>query len=196
MIAYIQGKITHKNPAYIYVETEGIGYIVYISLHTFQKIEEKEEVKLFTHLQIKEDSHTLFGFFTEEEKNLFLKLLSVSGIGGNTARLMLSYKDPYEIKRAIANEDVKTITSIKGIGPKTAKRVILDLKEKIIKEGLEVSGSDIPTGNMIREEALSALTSLGFQRNVVEKAVDAALKSQPDLSQVEDLIKLVLKQVK
>lgn len=196
MIGYIKGAITQRNPTNVYVETHGVGYIINISLFTYESLEGLAAVKLYTHLAIKEDSHTLYGFFTEAEKGLFLHLLSVSGVGTNTARVMLSYMNPSDLKRAILQEDVATIHKIKGIGPKTAKRIILDLKDKLAKENTENVDQISISSNTIKDEALSALISLGFQKTIIEKRIDTTLKSNPEISQVEDLIKLILKQVK
>lgn len=196
MIAYLKGNITFKSPTYIYVECHGVGYHVNISLHTFQHLEEKEEIKLLTYMHVKEDGHTLFGFYDQRERNLFTHLISVSGVGVNTAMVMLSGMEVDQLRGAIINEQVAVLNKVKGIGPKTAKRIILDLKDKLMKDGgvvAEVSG--IVMSNTIRDEALSAMLALGFPRNTVAKQIDAILKKDPSISKVEDLIKTALKQL-
>jgi len=192
MISYISGKITTKSPTFLDVETHGVGYRILISLNTYRDIEQKENVKILTHLLIKEDSHTLYGFSTEDERFLFKSLISVSGIGPGTALLILSALSSEEVRAAIAGEDVLTFNKIKGIGPKTAKRIILDLKDKILKDGgseMLISGGQ---GNTVKSEALSALIALGFNRQQVQKAVNAALNDDPSQESVEGLIKLAL----
>ena len=191
MIHHLKGKLVEKNPTYVIIECEGVGYFVNISLHTFSKLADIENISLFTHLQIKEDSHTLFGFSEKSEREIFRLLLSVSGIGSSTARTMLSSLSPAQIRDAIANGDVPTIQSIKGIGAKTAQRVILDLRDKVLKvyDIDEVSGN---SNNTNKEEALSALEVLGFARRQAEKVVDKVLLQDASLS-VENIIKLALK---
>lgn len=195
MFAYIKGEITFKSPTYIHLETGGIGYLINISLNTYAALEGVDRIKLFTHLQVKEDSHTLFGFANEKEKNMFLHLISVSGIGANTARLILSSMTSDEVRDSIVNEDVSRFSAVKGIGAKTAQRVILDLKDKVLKMyGKDkdlILSQKVP--NSIRQEAISALQSLGFQKNLVSKRVDQVLSEEGDLDQVELLIKKVLK---
>ncbi|SHJ11428.1 Holliday junction DNA helicase subunit RuvA [Arenibacter nanhaiticus] len=191
MITHLRGKLVEKNPTYLVVECAGIGYFVNISLHTFSKIGDSENVQVFTHLQVKEDSHTLFGFMEKSEREIFRLLLSVSGIGASTARTMLSSLTPSQIRDAIAAGDVPTIQSIKGIGAKTAQRVILDLKDKVLK----IYGIDelsVPTNNTNKDEALSALEVLGFVRKQAEKVVEKVVGQDPALS-VEDIIKIALK---
>ncbi|PCJ98068.1 MAG: Holliday junction branch migration protein RuvA [Flavobacteriaceae bacterium] len=191
MITHLKGKLVEKNPTYVVIECSGVGYFVNISLHTLSKIGDNENIQLFTHLQIKEDAHTLFGFSEKSEREIFRLLLSVSGIGSSIARTMLSSLSPAQIRNAIAAGDVPTIQSIKGIGAKTAQRVILDLKDKILKiyDIDEVSSSP---SNTNKDEALSALEVLGFVRRQSEKAVDKVLSQDSTLS-VEDIIKLALK---
>lgn len=191
MIHHLKGQLIEKNPTYIIVECNGIGYFVNISLNTFSKLPDSEAISIYTHLQIKEDSHTLYGFVEKSEREIFRLLISVSGIGSSIARTMLSSLEPGKIKDAIAKGDVATIQSVKGIGAKTAQRVILDLKDKILK----VYGSDevyVPSGNTNKEEALSALETLGFARKQAEKVIDKIVKEFPDES-VEFLIKSALK---
>ena len=191
MIHHLKGKLVEKNPTYVVIECGGVGYFVNISLHTFSKLTDSESINLFTHLQVKEDSHTLFGFAEKSEREIFRLLLSVSGIGSSTARTMLSSLSPAQIRDAIANGDVLTIQSIKGIGTKTAQRVILDLRDKVLKvyDIDEVSGN---SNNTNKDEALSALEVLGFARKQAERVVDKVLLQDSSLS-VENIIKLALK---
>lgn len=192
MIHHLKGKMVEKNPTHVVIDCNGVGYFVHISLHTFSLLSEAEEaIQLFTHLQVKEDSHTLFGFIEKSERELFRLLISVSGVGASTARTMLSSIEPKSIMDAIASGDAATIQSIKGIGAKTAQRVILDLKDKVLKvfgEG-EVFLSQ---GNTNKEEALSALETLGFARKPAEKVVERIMKQTTDPT-VETIIKLALK---
>jgi Holliday junction DNA helicase RuvA len=196
MIAYISGDITYKNPTYVYLEAGGIGYHINISLNTYSKIENLSKVKIFTHLNIKEDSHTLYGFFEEDEKELFILLISVSGIGPNTARIILSSMEPDQVRYAILQEDVATFNKVKGIGPKTAKRIILDLKDKVMKSGKEIVLTDIGVNNTIQNEALQALVALGFHKSNSDKILSKILKDRPETSSVEELIKLALSQLR
>ena len=191
MIDHLNGKLVEKNPTYVIVECNGVGYFLNISLHTFSLIKDEEHIRIFTHLQVREDAHTLFGFVEKSEREIFRLLISVSGIGSSTARTMLSSLSPQQIKEAIANGDVPSIQAIKGIGSKTAQRVILDLKDKILKvyEMDEVSPISNNTG---KEEALSALEVLGFTRRQSEKVVDRIVAENASLS-VEDIIKQALK---
>jgi Holliday junction DNA helicase RuvA len=190
MITQIIGRLVEKLPTHVVIDCQGVGYQVNISLHTFSQLSDDEKIKLFTHLQIKEDSHTLFGFFTTLERSVFRLLLSVSGIGASTARTMLSSLEPQQIQRAIITEDLATIKSVKGIGLKTAQRVLIELKDKMLNlfEGEEIQ--PFPN-NTIKEEALSALEVLGYSRKQSEKVIDNAIQSAPD-SSVEDLIKAAL----
>ena len=191
MIAHIQGKLIEKSPTEVVIDCNGVGYHINISLHTFSLLPNSDFIKLFTFLQIKEDSHSLFGFVEKSERELFKLLLSVSGIGASIARMMLSSLDPKQIIHAIAGADVITIQSIKGIGSKTAQRVILDLKEKVLKiyDLSEISSSQ---HNISREESLSALEVLGYIRKNAEKVVDKIIKENPEAS-VETIIKQALK---
>jgi Holliday junction DNA helicase RuvA len=191
MIHHLKGKLIEKNPTHVIIECGGVGYFVNISLHTFSKISDSESINLFTHLQVKEDSHTLFGFAEKSEREIFRLLLSVSGIGSSTARTMLSSLSPPQIREAIANGNVATIQAIKGIGAKTAQRVILDLRDKILKV-YDIDEVSIDSNNTNKEEALSALEVLGFARRQAEKAVDKVLNQDPSLS-VENIIKHALK---
>lgn len=191
MITHLKGKLVEKNPTYVIIECTGVGYFVNISLHTFSKIGDSENIQLFTHLQVKEDSHTLFGFSEKSEREIFRLLLSVSGIGSSTARTMLSSLSPFQIRDAIASGDVASIQAIKGIGAKTAQRVILDLKDKVLKI-YDIDEVSPNSNNTNKEEALSALEVLGFVRKQAEKAVDKVLSQDSTLS-VEDIIKRALK---
>ena len=195
MIAYLKGKITFKKPTYIYVECGGVGYHVNISLNTYQAIEDKEDIKILTYLQVKEDSQALYGFYDERERNLFVLLISVSGVGVNTARVMLSGMSVDDMRSAIIHEQVATLNKIKGIGPKTAKRIILDLKDKVLKDGAVVDSLSPSISNTMADEALSAMIALGFPRNTVNKQLNAIMANQTNITQVEDLIKAALKQL-
>ena len=190
MITQIKGKLVEKNPTQVVIDCNGIGYEVNISLYTFSSLSSDENIKLFTHLQVREDAHILYGFFTVLERSVFKLLISVSGIGTSTARTMLSSLTPSEIQQAIATEDVPTIKGVKGIGLKTAQRVIIELKDKI----KSLQGTDeIPVfkSNTIKEETLSALEVLGYSRKASEKVVDKLIQGDPD-SSVEELIKSAL----
>ena len=196
MISYIKGPITFKSPVYICVEAAGVGYHVNISLNTYARIEALEEIKIFTHLIVKEDSHTLYGFAEEGERQIFIQLISISGIGPNTARLVLSSMTVEEIKTAIVHENVAAFNKVKGVGPKTAKQIILDLKDKISKEVMDQPLSmSLPAESRSREEALSALVSLGFVRINVQRTLNAIFKEEPSITNVEELIKLALKKM-
>lgn len=191
MITHIQGRLVEKTPTDVVIDCNGVGYQVHISLHTYSKIPTTENIKLFTFLQIKEDAHSLFGFVEKSERELFKMLLSVSGIGASIARTMLSSMEPKQILNAIATADVVTIQSIKGIGAKTAQRVILDLKEKVLKI-YDLDEVSISLNNTNKDEALSALEVLGFNKKLAEKVIDKIVKDSPDAT-VESLIKLALK---
>jgi Holliday junction DNA helicase RuvA len=191
MIAHLQGKLVEKNPTQVVIDCGGVGYHVNISLHTYSLLPATDFIKLFTHLQIKEDAHTLFGFVEKSEREIFKLLLSVSGIGASIARTMLSSLDPKQITNAIASGDVIIIQSIKGIGSKTAQRVILDLKEKVLKL-YDLDEVSMSQSNTNRDEALSALEVLGFVRKTSERIVEKIIKEDPD-SSVESIIKRALK---
>tara|TARA_R110002051_G_scaffold159536_2_gene230931 strand:- start:52265 stop:52846 length:582 start_codon:yes stop_codon:yes gene_type:complete len=191
MIHHLKGKLVEKNPTHLVIECGGVGYFVNISLHTFSKILDAENISLFTHLQVKEDSHTLFGFYEKSEREIFRLLLSVSGIGSSTARTMLSSMEPMQIRDAIATSNVASIQSVKGIGAKTAQRVILDLKDKILKI-YDIDEVSATLNNTNKDEALSALEVLGFVRKQSERVVDKIVSQDASLS-VEDIIKLSLK---
>ena len=193
MITYIKGEITFKNPTFIVVETGGIGYHINISLHTYAQIEKLEKVKILTYLSIKEDSNTLYWFANHSERSLFILFISVSGIGPATARIALSSLTPDELRSAIISENEAAFKRVKGIGPKTAKRIILDLKDKVLKESGDAPLTFNTVNNTIREEALAALVALGFNRIQVQKTLNKILKEQPELKSVEQLIKSALK---
>ena len=191
MIVQIQGKLLEKTPTEVVIDCSGVGYHINISLHTFSLLPEGESLKLFTFLQVKEDSHTLFGFVEKQERELFKLLISVSGIGANIARTMLSSLAPQQIIQAIASNDVGTVQSIKGIGAKTAQRVILDLKDKVLKV-YNLDEVSVIESNTNKEEALSALEVLGFARKSAEKVIEKINRDSPNAT-VEDLIKQALK---
>ena len=192
MYAYINGKLVYKCPTYVVIDAGGVGYHINISLNTYSSISDKENCKLFTWMHVKEDGHTLYGFYDEGERRLFLHLISVSGIGPNTGRMMLSSITPHEIQAAILKGDVPVIQRIKGIGPKSAQRLILELQDKLRKDGPDTLIS-MPVNHTAKDEALSALVMLGFVKNVAEKALDQAARSTSENLTVEQLIKIALK---
>lgn len=190
MITQIIGRLVEKTPTQVVIDCNGVGYAVNISLYTFSQINDGENIKLYTHLQVREDSHTLFGFNTTIERSVFLLLISVSGIGSSTARMMLSSLEPLQIQRAIISDDLNTIKSVKGIGLKTAQRVLIELKDKMLN--LQVEGEIQNFGNnTIKDEALSALEVLGYTRKQSERILDSIIQSVPE-SSVEELIKEAL----
>ena len=192
MYSFISGKVAEKNPAYVVIDNHGVGYLINITLNTFTAIGEQSEVKLYVHLAIREDAHVLYGFYTEEERSLFLQLITVSGVGCNTARLILSSLSVRETVDAISNNNTKAIQNVKGIGAKTAQRIIVDLHDKIAKLNIS-DGEKTPIGyNTLKEEALSALMVLGFNRTSIEKILDK-LMSQMENPNVEQLIKEALR---
>jgi len=193
MIAYLNGKLAYKSPALVHMDVNGIGYEVQISLNTYSRIQQMESCKLLTFLQIKEDAHTLYGFFEEAERSLFLLLISVSGVGASTARMMLSSLQPEDVQRAIMMENEKMLESVKGIGAKTAKRIILELKDKMVKHkdsGIHLSSA---VNNTMHEDALNALITLGIARNMADSAIQKVMKNEPLLQNLEELIKKALK---
>lgn len=194
MIDFVKGKLAHKDPAYVVIDVNGIGYRVGISLNTFSAIGGDENIKLHTYFHVKEDIQALYGFYEEGEREVFKALISISGIGPTSALVVLSSLNPDELKQAILMEDVKTIQSVKGIGAKTAQRVVLELKDKVAKLGVQGSLNISPnTYNTTRDEALSALVTLGVAKSSAEKAVDKYLKQQGGEATVEEVIKAVLK---
>ena len=196
MYAYLKGTLAHKTPTYVIIETGGVGYEVQISLYTYSKIESMESVKLWIQLIVREDSHTMFGFFEEDEKTLFNHLISVSGIGPNTGRLILSGMPAADVQNAILTEDELSFKKVKGVGPKTAKRLIIELKDKLTRESIGTTAA-IPTrqSNSSQLEALSALIALGFQKSQVQKAIMKVAPSVPETADTEDWVKLTLKEL-
>lgn len=191
MITQIRGRLVEKNPTYVVVDCSGVGYLLHVSLQTFSSLPNEENIRLYTHLSIREDAHTLFGFITKTEREVFKLLISVSGVGPSIARTMLSSMSSEEVQNAIASDNVALIQSVKGIGAKTAQRVIVDLKDKILKT-FDVDEVSLNSNNTNKEEALSALEVLGFPRKLSEKVILRLLKDAPDES-VESLIKKALK---
>lgn len=191
MITHLRGKLVEKNPTEVVIDCNGVGYSVNISLHTYSQIPNQEAIQLYTYLQVKEDSHTLFGFSSLAEREIFKMLISVSGIGASIARTMLSSLTPKQIREGIATNDVVLIQSIKGIGAKTAQRVILDLKDKILKV-YDIDEISVVQNNTIKDEALSALEVLGFVKKQAERVVDKIIAAQPEAN-VETIIKQALK---
>jgi Holliday junction DNA helicase RuvA len=193
MIAYLKGKLTHKEPTHVIIEVGGIGYHVNISLNTFSEIKDKEDIRLSTYLQVREDAHILFGFSSEAERSMFQNLISVNGVGPSTAMVVLSYLPPAELKSAILRDDAATLQAVKGIGGKTALRLILELKDKLKKDGLEEAASTAPSYNKMRQEALSALMTLGITKIAAEKSIDTVLKKAGNTFTLEELVKQALK---
>ena len=195
MIGYLFGEIRLVDPTLILVDVGGIGYEVKISLNTYSKLKDSKEGKVYTYLHVKEDAHTLYGFYNPDEKSLFIKLISISGVGPSTAILMLSSMSVDEIQESIASEDVATIKRVKGIGTKTAERIVLELKDKIRKEiGEERIIDIVPDSiNVIREEAMIALVTLGIQKSMAEKSINKILKNADKDVTLEEVIKLALK---
>ena len=192
MYAYIDGKLVFKSAAFVVIDAGGVGYHINISLNTYSRLGSAERCKLFTWLHVKEDAHTLYGFADEGERRLFLHLISISGIGPNTGRMMLSSITPEEIQNAIISGNVSLIQRIKGIGPKSAQRIILELQDKLRKEGSDTL-SPSPLNKTARDEALSALVMLGFARNAAEKVLEQEINKNNDGLTVEQLIKSALK---
>ena len=190
MIAYLSGKLAHKDPAFVIIDVAGVGYEVKISLNTYSKLGKDEAVKLHTHLMVKEDSHTLFGFHSTAEKALFIQLIGISGVGGNTALTILSSISPKELERAIQMEDVALLKKVKGIGAKTAGRIILELKGKLVLDSDDSGGNAM---GAVRAEALQALTALGFSKSDSEKRVDTIIGKEGEDVTVEQIIKAALR---
>lgn len=194
MIAFLKGKLIHKDPTFVIIDVNGVGYHASISLQTFGEIKDQENILLYTHLNIREDAHILFGFSKEAEKRMFQLLVSVNGVGPSTAIVMLSYMSIDELRGAIISDDVATLQRIKGIGGKTAQRVIIELKDKLKKDSYEeISSVTGVRSNTLRNEALSALVTLGIARNMAEKSVDTVLKKLGNTITLEDLVKQALK---
>lgn len=194
MYAYLHGKFTYKSPALVYVDVNGIGFEVHISFNSFSHIQNLEEGKLFTHLQVKEDGHVLYGFFDREEKDMFLLLIGISGVGAATARMMLSSLKPEELGRAIIQGNVKLLESVKGIGKKTAERLVLELKDKMGKQSTDTNLS-VHVGNSLEQDALNALTALGIPRSQAEQSIQKIILAEPSVLKLEDLIKKALKAI-
>lgn len=194
MIAYLEGRFAQKKPTVVFLDVHGVGYEVNISLNTYSQIQNLAEGKLFTHLQIKEDAHTLYGFYEMAEKEMFVMLIGVSGIGAATARMMLSSMRPDEINRAILQGNARLLEAVKGIGRKTAERLILELRDKVNKVSME-SGFPISKANSLEQDTLNALIALGIAKGVAEQAINKTLKSDPTINTLEDLIKKTLKAI-
>jgi holliday junction DNA helicase RuvA len=195
MIAFLEGLFTHKTAGVTIVNVNGVGYEVNTSLHTYDKIQNLQKGRLLTYLKISEDAHTLYGFYEEGEKQLFTQLISVNGVGTGTARMMLSGMQPGEIVNAIAQGDVKMLERVKGIGAKTAQRIVLELKDKISKLELSSSGVAVSPQASLNNDALNALMSLGIARNAANDAVAKTLKQNESISDLQELIKLALKNI-
>ncbi len=195
MYAYLKGELTFKSPSRVVLEVGGIGYQVNISLYTYSALQSLNKVKLYTYLLVREDVHSLYGFIDEAERALFLHLISVSGVGANTAQMMLSALTPHEIKAAIIGEQLHVLTKIKGIGTKTAKRIILDIKDKLARESSDTPLAANLSDNTMREEALSALLALGFNKAAAQRSLNRVLKQAPAPDKVEALIKLALREL-
>jgi Holliday junction DNA helicase RuvA len=195
MIAYVEGEIKEIDPTFVILDVGGLGYQIKISLNTFSALKTQKKALLHTHLHIKEDAHTLFGFTDKLEKKLFLDLISVNGVGPSTALMVLSSLNPEELQKAIAQEDFRTIQNVKGIGAKTAQRLVLELKDKVLKENPALPQLSLgkTQSNKIREEALQALVTLGYTKQVAEKTVDSILKTTQEELSVEQVIKKVLR---
>jgi Holliday junction DNA helicase RuvA len=192
MIAFVRGNFVYKTPALVHVDVNGVGYELHISLHTYSSIQSLDKGLLYTHLHIREDAHILYGFSEVAEKELFLQLVSVSGVGAATARMMLSSMRPDEIVRAIVQGNTRQLESIKGIGRKSAERIVLELRDKLGKTNLETNIGPLKN-NTLEQDALNALVALGIARTAGEQAVQKVMKAQPDLTLVEDIIKNALK---
>ncbi len=194
MYAYLEGKFSMKNAAQVYLDINGVGYELNISLNTYAQIENLEKGKLYTYLQIKEDGHTLYGFFDKAEKEMFIQLISVSGVGAATARLMLSSLKADEVSKAIVQNNVKLLESVKGIGKKTAERLVLELRDKMNKAATDLS-LPVTAGNRLQQDALNALVSLGISRTQAETAVQKINQLNPAINNLEELIKKSLKAI-
>ncbi|MEO6720350.1 MAG: Holliday junction branch migration protein RuvA [Ferruginibacter sp.] len=194
MYAYLQGKFSFKNPAQVYIDVNGVGYEVSISLNTYAHIQHTDSGKLYTYLQVKEDSHTLYGFFEKSEKEMFVQLISVSGVGAATARMMLSHLKPAEVSHAIQHGDIRLLESIKGIGKKTAERLVLELRDKVNKVDISFN---VPSsqGNSMHQDALNALVALGINRAQAEVSIKKLSINESHIDNLEELIKKALKAI-
>lgn len=194
MIAFLKGKLVHKEPTFVIIEVNGIGYQVAISLNTFSEIKDQEHIQLSTYLQVREDAHILYGFSNKAEKTMFQNLIAVNGVGPNTAMVILSFLPPHELQQAITAEDVRALQAVKGIGGKTAQRIILELKDKLRKEPVgDTGGIAGVRHNTMRNEALTALMTLGIGKAAAEKSIDTVLKKSGNTISLEELVKLALK---
>jgi len=191
MIGFLKGDFVHKNPASVLIEVNGVGYEVQISLNTYSKIQNLDKGQLYTSLLVREDAHILYGFFVMSEKEMFLQLLNVSGIGASTARMMLSYMKPEELAKAIIHGEIRTLEGIKGIGKKTAERIVVELKDKLAKSPIETNIAPLKH-NTLHSDALNALLALGINRQAADQAIQKALVQEPDLP-LEALIKKALR---
>jgi Holliday junction DNA helicase RuvA len=194
MYAYLSGKFAFKSPTQVFLDVNGLGYEVNISLYTYEAIQNMNEGKLYTHLQIKEDAHTLFGFFEKEEKDIFLLLISVSGVGASTARMMLSSMKPDDVAKAITQGNAKLLENVKGIGKKTAERLILELKDKVGKQ-FSNSNSIVNFASSLEHDALIALTGLGISKAQAEQSIQKIIRAEPNITILEELIKKALKAI-
>ena len=192
MIAYIEGKLTYKSPALVFMDVHGFGYEIQIRLNTYSKIQHLEQCRLLTYLHIKEDAHTLYGFHDEDEKSMFIHLIGVSGVGASTARMILSSLKAEELQAAILQENEKLLERIKGIGSKTAKRLILELKDKMLRQKDRLQ-TPLSQDNTLTDDALNALLALGIGRPAAENAVRKVMRLSPEMKSLEGLIKEALK---
>jgi Holliday junction DNA helicase RuvA len=193
MIAFLNGRLVSKEPTHVVMDVNGVGYLVNISLQTFSDIKDQEALRLSTYLQVREDAHVLFGFATEAERQMFLHLISVNGVGPSTAMVVLSYMAPADLRQAIVSENTAALQAVKGIGGKTAQRLILELKDKLRKEGVQDSSTVQPVYNKMKQEALSALVTLGIGRPAAEKSIDSVLKKNGPAITLEELVKQALR---
>lgn len=194
MYAYLQGKFTYKSPALIYVDVNGLAFEVNISLNTYSQIQHLEEGRLYTHLQVREDGHFLYGFSDKREKDMFLLLIGISGVGAATARMMLSSLKPEEISKAILQGNAKLLESVKGIGKKTAERLVLELRDKLGKQSPD-AGLSVHVDNSLEQDALNALIALGIPRSQAEQSIQKIILVEPSVPKLEDLIKKALKAI-
>lgn len=194
MYAYLQGIFTYKSPAQVYIDINGVGYEVNISLNTYAQIQNAEKGKLYTYFQVKEDGHTFYGFFDKAEKEIFVQLIGVSGIGAATARMMLSHLKPDEVQRAIIQGNVRLLESIKGIGKKTAERLVLELRDKVGKVAVDAGITSAP-GNSLQRDALEALVALGISKPQAESSIQKINRAEPAINNLEELIKKALKAI-
>lgn len=195
MYAYLNGQFVYKSPALLHIDVQGVGYEVNISLNTYSSIQDKQSGKIYVWLQVKEDAHVLYGFAELAEKEIFLQLVSVSGVGAATARMMLSYLRPDEVINSIATGNVKQLESVKGIGKKTAERLVLELKDKVGKRSIDAGGFVSKVENDFSADAVNALLALGISKNLADNAVKKIIQQEPAIDKLEDLIKKALKAI-